>query len=238
MTLPNEEVMAMLNDRFVIGWHNIERDPHVGLSHGYRCDQTAVGTTNGAGGRNVQIVVLAADGTVLHALPGFWHAEDLLGELRLALEVFELWHDESSSLAQKEAMFRALHRSFVHRLPEQALARGEWQSFDVAAEVDRARTTPRDTMQLDANGNPVLGKMKPIAQLVHERMAARPFRKFDAFDMESYVDYGRAYYDNNAGLDRGRPFSRAEQVNRKRERELAKVEKAAAKKAPAAPATN
>ena len=61
MTLPNEEVMDLLAERFVLGARNIERERHVGLSHGYAATDTAVGTTNGAGGRNVQIVVLAAD---------------------------------------------------------------------------------------------------------------------------------------------------------------------------------
>ena len=79
--------MALLAGSFVLGARNIEKDGHVGLSRGYRVDQTAVGTTNGAGGRNVQLLVLAADETVVHALPGFWHAEDLLPELRLGLSL-------------------------------------------------------------------------------------------------------------------------------------------------------
>ena len=45
--------------------------------------------------------------------------------------------------------------------------------------------------------------------------------------MESFVDYGRAYYDNNAGFDKGRTFARAERMNRKREREQEKARRAA-----------
>ena len=80
MTLPNEEVFELLRDHFVLGARNIEKDEHVGLSHGYKCTQSAVGTTNGAGARNVQLLMLAADGTVLHALPGYWHPDDLKRE--------------------------------------------------------------------------------------------------------------------------------------------------------------
>src|SRR5690349_14330752 len=104
VTLPNPEVMAMLQERFIVGARNIEREEHVGLSQGYSCSQTAVGTTNGAGGRNVQILVLAADETVVHALPGFWHAEDLCNELRLGLELYRLYLDDDRSLATKTAM--------------------------------------------------------------------------------------------------------------------------------------
>lgn len=227
MTLPNEEVLDLLNDRFVLGVRNIERESHVGLSHGYKPTQTAVGTTNGAGGRNVQLIVMAADETVLHVLPGFWHAEDLLAELRLALEIHALHGNDALPKDRKVAMYRALHRSFVHRLTPESVARSSWQAFDTHAEVERARREARDTMVLDDKGLPLLGQMKPVNQLVHERMTTRPFRKLAAFDMEAFVDYGRAFYDNNQGLDDGKPFARAEQANRKREREQAKAEKVA-----------
>ena len=229
MTLPNEEILDLLADRFVVGARNIERDTHVGLSHGYKPTQTAVGTTNGAGGRNVQLLVLDVDSTVIHALPGFWHAEDLLAELRLALELHNLHRDESMAAERKLAMYRVLHDSFVKRLSPEAIARSTWQGFDVHAEVSRASTGPRDTMVCDDKGAPRMGVMKPTIQLVHERMLARPFRKLADFDLEAFVDYGRAYYDNNAGLDKGRNFARAAQANAKREREKAKAAKAAAR---------
>lgn len=228
MTLPNPEVMELLADRFVLGWRNIERDDHVGLSHGYRCDQTAVGTTNGAGGRNVQLLILATDQTVVHALPGFWHAEDLLPELRLGLELHDLYVSEDRTATQKQAMFTALHRSFLRHLPAATIERSKWQGFDEWAEIQRAQTGVRDTFALDDRGAVVLEKvgrvaLKPLPQIVHERLLARPFRKLQDFGMESFVDYGRAFYDNNAGLDKGRNFTRAAQANAKREREAAKA---------------
>lgn len=223
MTLPNEEVMDLLAERFVLGARNIERERHVGLSHGYAATDTAVGTTNGAGGRNVQIVVLAADRTVLHVLPGFWHAEDLLTELRLALELHKLWRDDELTASAKLAMFQALHRSHLRRHGPAAERRGAWQGFDAAHEQRRAQKEERDTVIRDGDRL----TMKPIPQLVHERLLARPFQQWGAFDMESFVDYGRPFYDNNAGIDKGRAFARAAQANEKRERERAKAERAA-----------
>ncbi len=224
VSLPNREVLELLQSSFVVGWTNIQKEMHVGMSHGYRCDQTAVGTTNGAGGRNLQLVVLAADGTVLHVLPGFWHPEDLVTELRFALDVHRLWQDPASTRAQKERMFAALHRQRVRNFSADTIARSAWQDFDENTELARYRMQPRDTVSLDADGTP---KVKPLCVVVHERMAARPFAQFTAFDMESFVDYGRPFYDNNAWFDKGREFKAAEQANKKRQKEQAKAARAA-----------
>ena len=237
MTLPNDDVMNLLSNRFVLVWRNIEKAKHVGMSHGYKPNQTAVGTTNGAGGRNVQLVVLAADETVMHVMPGFWHAEDLLAELRLALDVHRLHRDEALTAERKQAMFSALHRSFVNRMSPESIGRSGWQGFDVWVEAERAKKQPdRDTVMTDETGKTIAGEhgalaLKPVSQVVHERMAARPFRKLADFDMESFVDYGRAFYDNNQGLDKGKDFPAAVQANQKREAEQAKADKAAEKAA-------
>ncbi len=229
MTLPNEEVMELLDERFVLGARNIERESHVGTSHGYSPSDTAVGTTNGAGGRNVQILVLAADRTVVHALPGFWHAEDLLAELRLALDLHKLWRDDEVSREQKLAMFPLLHRSHLRRHGAAAERRGGWQGFDQAHELMRAQNETRDTVIREGDAPP---RLKSIPQLVHDRLLARPFKKLADFGMESFVDYGRPFYDNNAGLDEGKNFPRAEQANQKRERDQEKAARAAAKQGP------
>jgi len=165
---------------------------------------------------------------VIHALPGFWHAQDLLPELRLALEVHKLYVDETMSPASKLAMFAALHRAHVRRYGDAAKERGDWQGFDGQFELARAAKETRDTVVADAEGKQHL---KAIPDLVHERMAARPFKKLSEFGMEAFVDYGRPYYDNNMGLDTGRNFPRAANANEKRERERDKAEKEAAKAA-------
>ena len=218
--------MDLLRERFVLGQTNIQREKHVGLSLGYACNQTAVGTTNGAGGRNVQILVLDDDLTVLHALPGFWHAEDLHAELRLGLEIAQVHDDERLDPQQKQAMFAALHRSHLARHGVAATERGAWQHFDRDYELARADQGPRDSVLLPVDGP---RSLKAIPALVHERLLARPFRKLADFDMEGFVDYGRPFYDNNAGLDKGRNFAAAAAANAKRQREQAKTARAAAK---------
>jgi hypothetical protein len=235
VTLPNEEVMDLLREHFVIGKRNIERDGHVGLSHGYRADQSAVGTTNGAGGRNVQFVVLAADETVMHVLPGFWHAEDLIAELKLGLEVHRLYRREDLSQASKHSMFRTLHSAWLREHGDAVARRSEWQGFDRNYEQSRDRDGDRDTFAVGSSGK---RELKTIPQLVHDRLIERPFRKFADFGMETFVDYGRPFYDNNQGLDKGREFPRAEHANAKREREQQKAREQAEQEAKKAEKAN
>lgn len=225
VSLPNREVLELLQSSFVVGWTNIQKELHVGMSHGYRCDQTAVGTTNGAGGRNLQMYVLAADGTVLHALPGFWHPEDLVDELRFALDLQQLWQGDAPR-EQKDRMFQAMHRARLRGLSPDTLARSAWQDFDEREELMRHRREPRDTVALDRDGVP---QLKPVCVLVHERMMARPFRPLAAFDTEKFVDYGRPWYDNNLGIDAGREFRAAIAANNKRSKQKAKAEAALSK---------
>ena len=216
MTLPNDDIVQFLDGRFVLSHRNIEKDAHVGWSHGYKPTQKAVGTTNGAGPRNVQFLVLSHDETVLHALPGFWHPEDLIRELTLALEVDRLYRDEQLHYDQKHGMLRLLHRSFLRRHGDEMQPRSGWQNFDRTYEQQRAEHEQRDTFT-SAGGR---SELKSVLSVVHDRMLERPFRSLDEFDLEAFVDYGRPFYDNNHG-ERGRSFSRAERVNRKRAAALA-----------------
>ena len=213
MTLPNEEVLDLLRDNFVVGWRNIQRQEFVGNSQGYKKTHTAVGTTNGAGGRNVQLFVLASDLTVLHVLPGFWHADDLVDELRFATQLHRLWKNDRRDRAQKLRMAKAMRRTHVRNLSPHTVARSSWQSFDRRKELERYRTEPRDTIVLDDNGRP---EVLPLCYVVHERMDTRVFTSFKKFDTEGFVDYGRPYYDNNRGFDKGREFAAAKRAQQRR----------------------
>ena len=149
MTLPDQRVFPLLRDDFVLGWSDIATADYCGTSHGYTRRQTAVGTTNGAGGRNVQIFVLAPDGVVLHALPGFWHPEDFAEELRFAQQVAALWSDPDRTRADKERMFGALHAVALRRCDEHTTARSDWQGFDRNRELARAAgMTPKDAREV------------------------------------------------------------------------------------------
>ena len=193
----------MLQSDFVVGWTNIRKSDYVGYSHGYHSKQTSVGTTNGAGPRNTQMFVLSPDLVVLHALPGFWHPEDLESELRFAKVVGKLWGDQSKSLEAKQKIYTRLHRREVFAQSPETFSRSQWQSFDSFTEWQRVENgEKRDTVLRNADGSPVLDgqngyRMKPINVLVHERMARRPFVAWSEFDIEDFVDYGKLHYDLN-----------------------------------------
>lgn len=201
----------MLRRDFVLGWKNIRKEEYVGDSFGYSRKQSCVGTTNGAGGKNVQLFILSHDGVVIHALPGFWHPEDLEHELRLALVSFRLWQDDGRTLAQKRRMYQRLVLTDLRYQSAATYARSDWQGFDKFHEGRiGGRDTSRDTFEHSADGKmkvtdrgaPIL---KPMNVLAHQRMAARAFLKFEDFDIKAFVDYGTRFYDNNRGVSgRGR----------------------------------
>ena len=200
MSLPLDPAFSLLKEHFVVGWKNIHREDYVGSSHGYTCENAAVGTTNGAGPRNMQMYVLAADSTVLHCLPGFWHPEDLAHELRFAQAIHRL-HKDKRSMKSKRKMYQRLHESAVRNQPPGMAARSGWQGFDALNEKNRLtklKTGTRDTFYYK-DGKPT--KLKPTSVVLHERMAKRPFLSFRKFDTENFVDYGRPYYDNNAAVE-------------------------------------
>lgn len=208
MSLPDSRVLPLLQKHFVLGWKNIRRESYVGDSFGYSRHQSCVGTTNGAGGRNVQIFVIAPDQTVLHALPGFWHPEDLARELRFALAASKLWQDPKRTVAAKRQMYQRMVLTDLHYQSPKMFARSDWQDFDKFAEgrlgaADLNRDTFEHTEEgkfvLTKNGAPVL---KPMNVLAHQRMAARAFLPFRDFDIGAFVDYGTRFYDNNRRVTR------------------------------------
>ncbi len=207
MSLPDDAVYPILKSDFVLGWKNIRHEDYVGDSFGYSPSHSCVGTTNGAGAHNVQIFVLSSDLVVLHALPGFWHPEDLARELQFAKVLSRLWDDDSRSEAEKRQMFQRLQVTELRYQPAAMYARSDWQEFDKTREGAALASKDRDTfrhtddgeVKRNPHGAPVL---KALNVLTHERLAQRPFVKFAEFDFAAFIDYGRKFYDNNLGVSR------------------------------------
>ena len=214
MTLPNKALLRMLKRDFVVGWKDIRNEDFCGVSHGYSKSQTAVGTTNGAGGRNVQIFVLSPDKRVMLALPGFWHPDDLMTELRFAKLIYRLWTDETRSLTSKVRMWKRLQKREAGTHGPLMRARSDWQGFDRFEELGKAKTRYRDSVKERADGKLTL---LALDELVHERLAQRPFVPFEDFDTENFVDYGRRYYDLNTS-DKGRSFAAVRRREARRNR--------------------
>jgi hypothetical protein len=193
----------LLRKDFVCGWRDITGEPWSGVSGRYAQDNGAVWTTNGAGPHNIQMFVLAPDGTVLHCLPGYWESHDLAAELVFAQKLGAVWRDPTLSRAQKDAKFRAMNLEHLAAHSRETVARSEMQGFDKKFEARRAGVSdcilepdsvqPRYRPRRD-------DRFKTTDQIVHERMAARPFVPYAEFDVASFTDYGRQKYDKKQAL--------------------------------------
>jgi hypothetical protein len=197
VSLSSNRVLAILKSSLVCGFKNIKDEPYAGASGHHDPDTAAVHTTNGAGPHNVQIFLLNADGGVLHCLPGYWAPDDLVHEMKFALGLNRLWHDETLTTDQKKARFRQAQLAQIRKLPADLLSRSQLQKFDAAHELKKPSTDfafkPGD-FRPPGNLGSVRG-LKSTAQVVHERMAHRPFVAYEDFDVEKFSDYGKWRYD-------------------------------------------
>jgi hypothetical protein len=193
----------LLRKDFVCGWRDITGEPWSGVSGRYAQDDGAVWTTNGAGPHNIQMFVLAPDGTVLHCLPGYWESHDLAAELVFAEKLGAVWRDPLLSRAQKDAKFRAMNLEHLAAHSRETVGRSELQGFDKKFEARRAGVSdcilePGSIQPRYRPGRD--DRFKTTDQIVHERMAARPFVPYAEFDVARFTDYGRQKYDKKQAL--------------------------------------
>jgi hypothetical protein len=73
VTLSRDTLIRQAEQQVCLRVKNIKDEPYCGRSGQHDPNTPAVLTTNGAGPHNVQMFILASDGTVLHCLPGFWN---------------------------------------------------------------------------------------------------------------------------------------------------------------------
>jgi hypothetical protein len=182
-------VLRLLRSKFVCGWRNIEgQEPYAGTSNDHAPSNPAVTTTNGAGHHNIQMIFYARDGVVLHCLPGYWDGDALAGEMDLALALDAIHADASLTPREKNEKFieAQLGHVALHRRAG-TMARSRLQSFDAWQEQRR----PGTDFTRAAGGS----DLKTVDQVVHERMAARPFLRREDFDLAAYIEMGIRQYD-------------------------------------------
>jgi hypothetical protein len=209
VTLSNDILLNILKNQFVCGFKNITGEPYAGKSGKHDPDSPAVLTTNGAGPHNVQIFMLSFDGTVLHCLPGYWTPEDLIHEMQFAMNMNRIWKNDSLPLEKKQKLFQQANLQDI-RLHSLAMRqRSHLQSFDAKEERQKADS---DFKYKPGDYHPplyVVGKhkmvkqsdLKIVDQVVHERMAQRPFITYENFDVEKFSDYGKLRYDKHEASD-------------------------------------
>jgi hypothetical protein len=194
VSLSQDPAFTQLKNDFVCGTKDITGAPWSGFSGIHPIDGGAVHTTNGAGPHNIQMFVLAQDGTVLTCLPGYWHPEDLAHELELATELNKVWTDRKLTREQKNAKFTEMHLQHIAEHPRTMTKRSQMQGFDKKFE-EKQRLAETDTVYAMTGGRNDGPIFKTTDVIFHERLAKQPFKPYASFDVVAFSDYGRAKYD-------------------------------------------
>lgn len=215
----------MLKEHFVCGYKNIKSEAYVGNSGVHGTDSPAAVTSNGAGPHNMQLFMLAADGTVLHCLPGYWEADDLIAELKLAEKLNMVWQDSSITPEQKKAMFKKMQLEHLANHSAETKERSHLQGFDalyIAHNQNNLSDCVKDSTLLASVPGAAQTKgnkkeeglhipaeaFKTTDEIMHERMAKRAFMSYENFDTAAFTNYGTNFYDkeeNKSETARYRP---------------------------------
>jgi hypothetical protein len=205
VSLSSDPAFSTLKETFVCGYRDITDEPYSGISGRHDTFGNAVATTNGAGPHNIQMFVLSPDGTVLTCMPGYWNPQDMVAELGLAQRLNEVWQNPSLSRAEKNQLFYQMHMGHVAQHSEGMVRRSKMQGFDQKYEA-KFRMASSDTIKNASLITDPMAKMLPqeafktTDEIMHERMASRPFVAYQNFDVAAFADYGRPKYDKHEDL--------------------------------------
>lgn len=204
MSLSQDPAKTLLHKYFVCGYRDITNEPYAGVSGRHEVNGNAVDTTNGAGPHNLQLFILAADGTVLNVLPGYWHSQDVASEMNLAAKLDKVWEDNTLSRAQKDQIFTQMHLQHIREHSLGMVRRSRMQGFDMQEEAKRRPTTSDTIADHQAvvyavqNGQkPPPSAFKTTDQIMHERLAYHPFEQYSQFNVAAFADYGKTKYDKH-----------------------------------------
>lgn len=200
MTLSNPQVIDALNSNFVSGWRNIEgKTSYAGRSNKHMPENPAINVNTCAGHHNVQMFFMSSDRKVLHVLPGYWQPKDFLAETKLALELDRIYRSKSLSIADRNSQYLDSHLKHAYSHDRNLTKGARLVNFDRKFVQRRGVKDFQRKALFKGSG------LKHADQVVHERMAERPFISFDRFDVARYIRMGRKRYQYNYGLmDRDR----------------------------------
>ncbi len=196
----------MLQNELVCGYRDISKEKWAGFSGRHDIGGNAVQTTNGAGPHNMQIFILAEDGTVMHCLPGYWNPKDLAGEVAFAARLHDVWTNPAMDYGQKTQVFARMQLGHIAEHSEGMVARSQLQTFDKSYEWKNRQHTSDTINRRSKYANVAYAQQsqmipqatfKTTDQIMHERMSMRPFVPYNNFDVVAFSDYGRPKYDKN-----------------------------------------
>jgi hypothetical protein len=194
VTLSNDQVIQELNRNFVCGWTNIKgKTSYAGVSNTHLPSYPACEVTNCAGHHNVQMFFMTSDGRLLHCLPGYWNPRHFVKELELAVTLGKLYYRKDLSAAQRNSEYLDLHLRHELEHTQEVREASQHQGFD------RQSLEKRKDSDFQRTEGFVLG-LKTPDQVLHERLAERPFVPLDSFDVEAFIDMGIKQYKYDYGV--------------------------------------
>ncbi len=126
-------MQTILKKEFVAAWVDTQGDDAAGGSFAHDPEDSPGSCVRGNGRSNLQMLVLSPDGGILHAMAGFVPHDELLVELRYALDTFAL-AERSGDLAREAVRLR--HEELL--APEDGLVeRLDLNELSSKGEIDR-----------------------------------------------------------------------------------------------------
>ncbi len=194
VTFSDKKVSQILRRNFVCGWDNIsESKSYAGKSNSHMPSNSAVTVSNCSGHHNVQMFFMTPDAHIVNCLPGFWDVKSFLMEVQLASKLNKLYKS-TRSIVKRNDKFLDIHLEFAFFNHKSLSGKSQLQKFD---EMNLNRREETDFQRMDGF---VSSGFKTADQVVHERMAERPFLKYEEFDVPSFIDMGRKKYSYDFGL--------------------------------------
>ena len=109
VSFSNPEIRSLLNNYFVSTFTNTEGDPTSGMSIRHRPSDPAGSCIRGNGKQNLQTIFMTPDGEIFHVATGFVPPDELVDEIKFALQLFR--KISNSQTENAEAIVSIAHRN-------------------------------------------------------------------------------------------------------------------------------
>lgn len=200
MSLSNDRVNRLLNDKFVCAYVNTRGDPNAGESFSHRPRDPVGPCLRGNGEHNVQMITMSPQGEILHVLSGYVGPEELLAELEFAETTWRKLAALDDEAARRKLLI-AEHEKFARDL--------ESRDFDADDSIVPNFSKGFRNMQKQMAGalgpemrRSAAGFTGERAALDHEFVVSHPLLPYRDYRSEELVGEAQSFF-GSAGFGTG-----------------------------------
>jgi len=197
VSLSNDRVNRLLNDKFVCAYVNTKGDPNAGESFSHRPRDPVGPCLRGNGEHNVQMITISPQGEIFHVLSGYVGPEELLAELEFAEATWQKLAAIDDAATRKKLLI-AEHEKFAREL--------ESRNFDESDGIVPGAATAFRNMQKQMQAAfgpevrlPTAGLIGNRAALDHEFAIDHPFLPYGEYRSEELVGEAKSFF-GSAGI--------------------------------------